>query len=143
MVQVVAEPSIAREDAASEARFEDLSRVTPAKVRSAVERIVAVARPIRVIAFGSRARGNHRQDSDLDLAVIVEKYDSKVDKRPIWRSDVGECMAIDMLVVGKERHEYMRDSIISVHHDIANEGVVLYDSAVGSIDHRAIERIAR
>jgi hypothetical protein len=122
---------------------DDPGLVTEAKVIAAVQRIVDVAKPLRVVAFGSRARGDHRRDSDLDLAVIVEKYDPKVDKRPIWRSDVGEWMSIDMLVVGRERHEYMRDSIISVHHDIANEGVVLYDSAVGSIDHRAIARIAR
>ena len=142
MAQLLAESTIAQESAASETWFEGLSRVTPAKVQSAVERIVAVAQPLRVIAFGSRARGDHRQDSDLDLAVIVEKYDSKIDQRPIWRSDVGECMSIDLLVVGKDRHEYMRDSIISVHHDIAKEGVVLYDATVGSIDLRAIERIA-
>jgi len=122
---------------------DDPGLVTEAKVIAAVQRIVDVAKPLRVVAFGSRARGDHRRDSDLDLAVIVERYDPKTDKRPIWRSDVGEWMSIDMLVVGRERHEYMRDSIISVHHDIANEGVVLYDSAVGSIDHRAIARIAR
>jgi predicted nucleotidyltransferase len=122
---------------------DDSGLVTAEKVVAAVARIVALAKPLRVVAFGSRARGDHRRDSDLDLAVIVEKYDPKVDKRPIWRSDVGECMSIDMLIADRGRHEYMRDSIISVHHDIANEGVVLYDSAVGSIDHRAVERIAR
>jgi predicted nucleotidyltransferase len=143
MAQFVDESSIVRESGASDTWFEEFSRVTPAKVLSAVERIVEVARPLRVIAFGSRARGDHRQDSDLDLAVIVEKYDSNVDKRPIWRSDLGQCMSIDLLVAGRERHEFMRDSLISVHHDIENEGVILYDSALGSIDYRAVERIAR
>lgn len=143
MEQFVAKSSIVRESEKSDRWVEEFSRVTPAKVLSVVERIVAVAQPLRVIAFGSRARGDHRTDSDLDLAVIVENYDSKVDKRPVWRSDVGESMSIDLLVAGRERHEFMRDSIISVHHDIENEGVILYDSALGSIDHRAIERIAR
>jgi len=136
-------PEIAKERARLTLPDDDPGLVTAPKIVAAVERIVELANPLRVVAFGSRARGGHRRDSDLDLAVIVEKYDPKVDKRPIWRSDVGECMSIDMLVADQERHEYMRDSIISVHHDIANEGVVLYDSAIGSIDHRAIERIAR
>jgi predicted nucleotidyltransferase len=122
---------------------DDPGLVTEAKVIAAVQRIVELAKPLRVVASGSRARGTHRRNSDLDLAVIVEKYDPKTDKRPVWRSDIGEWMSIDMLVVGRERYEYMRDSIISVHHDIANEGVVIHDSSVGSIDHRTLARIAR
>ncbi len=37
-----------------------------------VERIEAIARPERVILFGSRARGEARPDSDFDLLVIAE-----------------------------------------------------------------------
>lgn len=37
-----------------------------------VERIAAIARPTRVILFGSRARGESRPDSDFDLLVIAE-----------------------------------------------------------------------
>jgi len=37
-----------------------------------VERIEAVARPERVILFGSRARGEARPNSDFDLLVIAE-----------------------------------------------------------------------
>jgi predicted nucleotidyltransferase len=122
---------------------DDPSLVTSEKVISAVERIVKLANPLKVIAFGSRARGDHRRDSDLDLAVIVEKFDPAVDQRPIWRADIDVWMSIDMLVFERARHEFMRDSIISVHRDIAEEGVTLYDSSVGSVDLRAIERITR
>lgn len=37
-----------------------------------VRRIVAVADPDRIILFGSRARGDHRPDSDVDLLVVQE-----------------------------------------------------------------------
>jgi len=123
--------------------LEDDGRVTPEKIMYAVQRIVELANPVRVIAFGSRARGDHRPDSDLDLAVVVDQYDPKVDKRPVWRADLDVWMPIDLLVFGRKRHEYMRDSIISVHHEIAKEGVVLYDSAVGSIDYRAVASVGR
>ncbi len=36
-----------------------------------VRRIVEAAAPHRIILFGSRARGDHRPDSDLDILVIV------------------------------------------------------------------------
>ena len=37
-----------------------------------VRRIVREAHPERVILFGSRARGDYRQDSDIDLLVVTE-----------------------------------------------------------------------
>lgn len=37
-----------------------------------IERIEVLARPERVILFGSRARGEARPDSDFDLLVIAE-----------------------------------------------------------------------
>jgi predicted nucleotidyltransferase len=116
---------------------------SPEHLRLAVARIIELAKPVRVIAFGSRARGTHLPESDLDLAVILERFDPRTDQPPVKRTDLDLPMALDILLASRERHEYMRDSIISVHHDIEQEGVVLYDSATGSIDYRAVERIAR
>ena len=121
----------------------DPGLVTEEKVIQAVEKIIAKADPLWIAAFGSRARGTHHPESDLDLAVMVTEYDPKYDRLPVSRSDLNVFMAVDLLVFGKHRHEFMRDSIISVHHDIAKEGVVLYDKRVGSIDRGAVERVAR
>ena len=40
-------------------------------VRDLVDRVVAEADPLRVILFGSRARGAARPDSDVDLLVVL------------------------------------------------------------------------
>jgi uncharacterized protein len=37
-----------------------------------VRRIRSVARPEKIVLFGSRARGEHRPDSDIDLLVIED-----------------------------------------------------------------------
>src|SRR5271154_7151515 len=37
-----------------------------------VERIRRVANPRRIVLFGSRARGDHRPGSDIDILVIEE-----------------------------------------------------------------------
>lgn len=38
-----------------------------------IERIVAAAHPERIILFGSRARGDHRPDSDFDVLVVFSE----------------------------------------------------------------------
>jgi len=47
-----------------------------------VRRIVATAHPEKVILFGSRARGDARPDSDIDLLVIADSTE------PRYRSPV-------------------------------------------------------
>lgn len=44
--------------------------MTPEQITSAVHRIAEAARPERILLFGSHARGEARDDSDLDLLVI-------------------------------------------------------------------------
>ncbi len=49
-----------------------VSQVGPETYAEIVRRIRAVARPRKIVLFGSRARGDHRPDSDIDLLVIED-----------------------------------------------------------------------
>ena len=101
--------------------------VTPERVEEAVRRIVELASPLQVIVFGSQARGEQREDSDLDLAVIIEEHDPDLVGRIYSETLVGLRMSVDLLVVEKAKYELYRPWINSVHNYIAEEGVVVYD----------------
>ena len=117
------------------------TRVSEEKILAAVERIVEAANPVRIIAFGSRARGDFRPNSDLDLAVIVDHLDPK-GKRPVSSSTLGGIvMSVDLIVFDLERHERMRYSLCSVNNEIDRHGLVLYNREDGRTDRRAIARL--
>lgn len=46
--------------------------VTAALLNEVVERIRSAGAPLKIVLFGSRARGEARSDSDLDLLIIEE-----------------------------------------------------------------------
>jgi predicted nucleotidyltransferase len=64
-------------------RDRDLLRRFEARVREALPGRVA-----RVVAFGSRVRGDHQADSDLDIAVFV-RHLSRSDERVITEVAAG------------------------------------------------------
>jgi predicted nucleotidyltransferase len=122
----------------------DLSwTVTEEKVWTALQRLIAAADPVKIVAFGSRAKGAAREDSDLDLAVILGP-DSPKPTISLWGVLSGLRMSVDLIVADEARHERFRRSINSVHHDIAEEGVVLYRKGEnGSPDRDAVARLCR
>jgi predicted nucleotidyltransferase len=125
-------------------RMRDWS-VTPEKVDEAVRRIVATADPLQIIMFGSRARGDYRPDSDLDLAVILDGPESEVNRRLSYSVLEGIHMSVDLIVVSKEKYDRFRPWLNSVFNYIDQEGVVLYDrddpeSARGSVMHAGAGR---
>ncbi len=104
--------------------------ITQDRIDEVVRRIIQVARPFKIIAFGSWARGEQHAESDLDLAIILSNQPQGTAlKRPRYSDLQGVRMSVDMVISTLERYERFAQSQNSIHHQIATEGVVLYESS--------------
>lgn len=101
-------------------------------VSAMVDAIVAEVDPEQVILFGSRARGEERRASDIDLVVIeAEPFgDGRSRHAEMVRIDIalaGFRVPTDVLVYSRDEVEYWRDSINHVLARALREGRVLYE----------------
>ena len=81
-----------------------------------------------VILFGSYAKGTHKEDSDLDICVLVptltyRRADMEIDAACAIRR--GFPLAVDIMLYTHEEFEERAQKKFLVQHDIKNEGVVL------------------
>ena len=106
--------------------------VTENLIRQMVGAIVAEARPERVILFGSRARGDAGETSDVDF-IVVDSAPFNA-QRSRWRFCVRlqEALAkfhvpTDILVYSRHEFDYWSDSLNHVVGRAVAEGRVLYE----------------
>ncbi len=97
-----------------------------------VETIVTEVDPEQVILFGSHARGDASEDSDIDLIVVeTEPFDQNRDRGAeavrLWRALAGFSVSKDILVYSRDEVEYWRDSLNHVLARALREGRVLYE----------------
>jgi predicted nucleotidyltransferase len=93
-----------------------------------VRRLVDKLQPGKIILFGSRARGNQRPDSDVDLLIIKPSSESPHRRlRPAYQALWGIRVPIDILWYTPE--EVADWSTISGHvvTRAAREGRILYE----------------
>ena len=96
-------------------------------VRSLVEQIVAAAHPLRIVLFGSAARGDMGPNSDLDVMVVVPdgSHPRKVAKL-LYRQISGLRTAFDVVVTTPSVLEAHKDNIGLIFHRILAEGREIY-----------------
>lgn len=70
-------------------------------------RLVEVFRPARVLAFGSRARGDALKHSDLDLLVVAERFRDVrwLDRAPLVVGTLAAPFGIEVLCYTPEEFE--------------------------------------
>ncbi|MDD9986487.1 MAG: nucleotidyltransferase domain-containing protein [Spirochaetaceae bacterium] len=109
-----------------------VTRVTDDLLGRMVRAIVDEVDPEQVILFGSRARGDAREDSDVDLIVVeAEPFGPQRPRHGemvrLYHAVAGFPVAADLLVYSTEDVDYWRDSLNHVLARALREGTVLYE----------------
>ena len=97
------------------------------RVREVVSRIVSEFSPSLVLLFGSRARGDSRPDSDVDLIVVWRDENPPPKRSAAVRLALGRVgFPMDLAVVTPSEFARFREWRGHVLHSAAREGVVLH-----------------
>ena len=104
-------------------------RVTPELIAYIVEKITREVSPQRIIMFGSHARGQAVEDSDLDLFIIQDsQMPNRQVRRRIERLLWGRDFGVDLIVrTPAEVDRNMADGNPFYTRHIFGEGRVLYE----------------
>ena len=98
-----------------------------AVIEELIRRIVGVVHPLRIIQFGSAARGNMRPDSDIDvLLVMPEGTHRRHTAQDVHQQLFGFPMSVDILVATPEDLRQHKDNIGLVYSQVLREGKDIY-----------------
>lgn len=105
-----------------------LLTVQPACLPEAVERIARQFHPVKIILFGSWARGEARTDSDLDLLVVLKKVKHKRKAAiAVMRALNGLPISKDVVVTTPAEIKARGKIIGDILRPALQEGKVIYE----------------
>jgi predicted nucleotidyltransferase len=106
-------------------------KVTPEKVETAVRKIIEVARPAKLIIFGSYVRNQRDINSDVDFLVITDKEIENTRKESvrIRRALRGIGMPMDILVIPEKKWMELKDEPGLIYREALKSGKVVYESS--------------
>ena len=85
---------------------------------------------IKIVLFGSRARGNFKDDSDWDLFVEVDKDLSFQEKQEalirIYRKLARFQDSYEIIIQSEKKYEKFKNYIGIISYDVDKEGVILW-----------------
>jgi predicted nucleotidyltransferase len=88
-------------------------------------------RILRIIAFGSRVRGDFRGDSDMDILVIVDRKDTTIKNNIInlfYSYELEKDMSFAITILSFEEFRFGEKLGSSFIRNIKKEGLILYDA---------------
>jgi predicted nucleotidyltransferase len=91
-------------------------------------RILSVSNPEKIILFGSFARGENKEDSDLDLLIIIKDVTStRAESIRLQRSLRGLLVPVDIIVATPDQIKKHQNTNGYIYRSALAEGKVIYD----------------
>jgi predicted nucleotidyltransferase len=101
----------------------------PKQLDELVQRIVEAVHPLKIILFGSAARGEMGPESDVDLLVVMPEGTHRRRTAQDVRMHLfesGHAFPVDVVVAIPEDIEEYGDDIGYIYHSVLQEGRELY-----------------
>ena len=100
----------------------------PPYLSEAIDRIVRKFHPVKIFLFGSWARGSAREDSDLDLLVVLSKVEHKRKAAiEVMRVLNGLPISQDVIVTTPQEIEEHGKSVGNILRPALEEGKIIYE----------------
>lgn len=101
--------------------------ISDARISNAVDRIVDAVHPLRIVLFGSVARGQSRPDSDIDILVVMPDGTHRRDTMTgVYRALLGSKLDVDVVVATVSDLRDYAETPGLVYREALTEGVQLY-----------------
>jgi len=101
--------------------------LTVEQTKNLVERIVEASHPLRIILFGSTARGESSRDSDIDVLVVAQEGSHRRETaQNIYMRLLGSGLSVDVVVATPSDLKKYADSPALVYHQALRDGRELY-----------------
>jgi predicted nucleotidyltransferase len=94
-----------------------------------IDNLVRSIHPQKIFLFGSYAYGEPTSESDLDILVIKDGFEKKIDiKRAMRKALSGIDMSKDLLVARSDEFEFYAQEAGSVYQTISQKGELLWSA---------------
>jgi predicted nucleotidyltransferase len=100
-------------------------------LQAIVEKLSVDVRILKIIAYGSRVRGDYRGDSDLDVLVIVDKKDKKIKDKILnifYSYELETDLSFSVTIFSLEELEFNERLGSPFIQSVKKEGIIFYDS---------------
>jgi predicted nucleotidyltransferase len=99
-------------------------------IEEIIRRVLTVAKPDKIILFGSAATGQMNKDSDIDLLVVeANPQDQRKESVRIDEALDGLGYPFDIVVMATERFEESKNVIGGLAFPVNKYGKVIYGAA--------------